>query len=105
MVLDSPPRSRTAVAGNVDAGKSPGRRLNRTTSEADAGLVLTAAVSERDADVGGSSSVSRIEVPPSKRLRRKTSRQDEERGDVNLDSTAALSPVRPLRANSSLGTA
>ena len=32
MILDSPPRRRAASVGNVEAGKSPGRRLNRKIS-------------------------------------------------------------------------
>ena len=80
--MDSPPRSRPVVVGDVDAGKSPGRRLNRKTSEADVRLGCTATASQKDAVVAGSSTVSGMEVTPSKRLRRKTSREDGERVDA-----------------------
>ena len=88
----SPITARDAAAqgsgGNVEAGKSPGRRLNRKTSEAELGLVFTATASQKDAVVAGSSSVSRTEVRPPKRLRRKTSREDAERVET-IETPAA----------------
>ena len=82
MILDSPPRRRAASVGTVEAGKSPGRRLNRKISEAELGSVFTATASQKDVVVASSSTVSGIEVTPSKRLRGKTSREGSERVDA-----------------------